>query len=428
MTAQSTSAGGMRADRARVIADLEALVAIASLGGSTEETAIQEHLAQRWRAEGWQVTTWDIDVASLARRPDFPGMEVRREWALGVSARRAGRGGGRTLLLNAHTDVVPPGDLRSWSADPFVPRRGTLTGREVLIGRGTCDMKAGLVAAWEAVRIIEDSGLDIRGDIVMCPVSGEEDGGLGTYAAIQHLIFDQQNEFDACIIPEPTDLAVIPANAGALTFRLRVRGAAIHASRRAEGVSAIDKFMPILAALSELEARRNMTVDPLMGSWPIAYPLSIGTVRAGDWASTVPDLLIAEGRLGVALGESILDARAEFEATIALVCDTDPWLRDHPVEVEWWGGQFGSGGTDIDAQVVHTVLQAHERATGARPPVFGAPYGSDLRLLTGLAGIPTLQYGPGDSKVAHAPEEYVVLDDVITCAEVLAEVIAQYCG
>lgn len=417
----------LHADRARVIADLQALVAIPSLGGSPDEMDIQHHLAQRWRAEGWQVQTWEVDVASLARQPDFPGMEVERDRALGVSARRAGRGGGRTLLINAHTDVVPPGDPHAWGGDPFEPRLGAMAGREILIGRGACDMKAGLVAAWEAVRIVEESGLDIRGDVVMCPVSGEEDGGLGTYAAIEHLIARHGNRFDACIIPEPTDLAVIPANAGALTFRLRVPGAAIHASRRAEGVSAIEKFVPILTALHELEARRNTTVDLLMDRWPIAYPLSVGTVRAGDWASTVPDLLVAEGRLGVALDEPILDARAEFEATIAAACYADPWLRDHPVAVEWWGGQFASGRTDIDAQIVQTVRRAHERTTGEGPPVFGAPYGSDLRLLTGLAGIPTLQYGPGDSAVAHAPDEFVFIDDVITCAQVLAEVIATYC-
>ena len=226
--------------------------------------------------------TREIDVASLARRPDFRGMEVERDRALGVSARRAGRAGGGTLLLNAHTDVVPRGDRGAWSAEPFEPRLGTRAGREILIGRGACDMKAGLVAAWESIRIVEESGLDIRGDVMMCPVSGEENGGLGTYAAIEHLVASHGNRFDACIIPKPTDLAVIPANAGALTFRLRVPRAEIHASRRAEGVSAVEKFVPILAALHELEARRNTTVDPLLDRWPIAYPLSVGTVLAGD--------------------------------------------------------------------------------------------------------------------------------------------------
>ncbi len=108
---------------------------------------------------------------------------------------------------------------------------------------------------------------------------------------------------DSCIVPEPTNLDLVPANGGALTFRLHVPGAAVHASRRAEGVSAIEKFIPTARGPCRTRNSTEHRVDPLMDRWPIAYPLSIGTVHAGDWASTVPDLLIAAGRLGVALDE-----------------------------------------------------------------------------------------------------------------------------
>ena len=416
------------ADRDQLAADLETLIAVPSMGGTTAETSVQKLLADRWCSEGLHVATWDIDVAALQARSDFPGMEVERTSALGVSALRRGTGGGRTLMLNGHTDVVPPGDLAAWSADPFVPRRVTIDGRECIVGRGACDMKAGLVAAWEALRIVDRSGVILRGDVVLCPVSGEEDGGMGTFAALDQLLTRDGMRIDACIVPEPTDLDLVPANGGALTFRLRVPGAAIHASRRAEGVSAIEKFIPILNALAELENSRNADVDPLMKRWPIAYPLSIGTVHAGDWASTVPDLLIAEGRLGVALDESMDQARTALESAVAHACSIDPWLRDHPVTVEWWGGQFASGRTPADASIISLVREAHARTTGVEPDTYGGPYGSDLRLLTGIGGIPTVQYGPGDTVVAHAPDEYVALDDVITCAEVLAEVIVEFCS
>lgn len=399
-----------------------------SMGGDPAEVDIQHYLARRWMDDGWDVHTWDIDVAELSRRTDFPGMEVPRDRGLGVIARYSGSGGGKTLMLNGHTDVVPPGDLAAWTANPFLPRRTTVGGRECIVGRGSCDMKAGLVAAWEAVRLVDQSGIRLRGDVLLCPVIGEEDGGLGTYAAIEHLVGHSGMHIDACIVPEPTDTDLVPANGGALTFRLRVSGAATHASRRSEGVSAIEKFFPVLNGLVQLEARRNAAVDPLMQRWPIAYPLSIGTVHAGDWASTVPDLLIAEGRLGVALDESIEDARAELEAEVAAVCERDSWLRDHPVSVEWWGGQFASGRTDLGAEILTEVANAHEHATSSAPQIYGGPYGSDLRLLSGMAGIPTVQYGPGDTKAAHAPDEYVAIEDIMTCAEVLADVIVSYCS
>ena len=416
------------ADAARIVEDLRELIAIPSLGGTAAEAAAQDFLAERWADDGWQVERWSIDVSDLASRSDFPGMEVERTQAIGVLARRAGTGGGPTLMINGHTDVVPPGDLDSWRVDPFTPYTAVIDGRECMVGRGACDMKGGLVAAWEALRMIDESGTSLRGDVVLCPVSGEEDGGLGTYAAIDHLITRGGLHVDACIVPEPTDLDLVPANGGALTFRLRVNGSAIHASRRAEGVSAIEKFVPILDALTALETRRNASVDPLMQRWKIAYPLSIGTVSAGDWASTVPDLLIAEGRLGVALDESIDQARAALEAAVSEACSRDPWLREHPVGVEWWGGQFASGRTDANAPILGLLGSAHQRATGTSPDTYGGPYGSDLRLLTGIAGIPTVQYGPGDTLVAHAPNEFVPLEDVATCAEVLADVIVEYCG
>lgn len=415
-------------DRQQITADLRALIEIPSMGGSAAEVLVQEYLTERWRSDGWQVQTWDVDVAALSARSDFPGMEVERTHAIGVLAVRRGSGGGRTLMLNGHTDVVPPGDTAAWSADPFVARTMPIDGREAIVGRGACDMKGGLVAAWEALRMIERSGVTLRGDVVLCPVSGEEDGGLGTFAALDHLADRDDLQIDACIVPEPTNLDLVPANGGALTFRLRVPGAAIHASRRAEGVSAIEKFIPILTALTALETRRNSQVDPLMERWPIAYPLSIGTVHAGDWASTVPDLLIAEGRLGVALDESVDAARATLEAAVADACSTDAWLREHPVSVEWWGGQFAAGRTPVDAPIVSLVRQAHTQATGHEPAIYGGPYGSDLRLLTGIGGIPTVQYGPGDTVVAHAPDEFVAIDDVVTCAQVLADVIVEFCS
>jgi len=388
------------------------------MGGTAAEIAAQDHLAAAFRSDGLTVEAWDIDVDELAARPDFPGMEVERASARGVLARWAGAGDGPTLLLLGHTDVVPPGDPNAWSSDPFVPR---IDG-DRLIGRGSCDMKAGTAAMWFAVRALRQAGVRLRGDILLAPVSGEEDGGLGTYALLQRGL-----HADACVIPEPTNLDIIPANGGALTFRLRVRGLATHASRRTEGVSAITTFVPVLEELQRLESRRNERVDPLMQRWPIAYPLSIGMVRSGDWASTVPDLLVAEGRLGVAIGETPEQARADLESSLARLCAGDPWLAEHPVQVEWWGGQFAPG-LSSDAALVDLVKGAHRTAApdAREQEVYGGPYGSDLRLLA--PHMPVLQYGPGDARHAHAPIEQVRTDDMMTTARALVLAILAHCG
>jgi acetylornithine deacetylase len=283
-------------------------------------------------------------------------------------------------------------------------------------------MKAGTASITYAARALLASGTRLQGDVILAAVSGEEDGGLGTYALLHQGI-----TADACVIPEPTSLDLVPANGGALTFRLRIHGRATHASRRTEGVSAVDKLLPVLEELKRLEARRNESVDPLMQRWPIAYPLSIGTVHCGDWASTVPDLLVAEGRLGVALGETPAQARADLEAALAHLCDQDPWFAEHPVEVEWWGGQFASGRTDPDHPVVRDLGDVAAGILGTRPDLYAAPYGSDLRLLVG-AGIPTVHFGPGESAAAHAPGEWVDLRETMACAQILAAYAMRFCG
>jgi acetylornithine deacetylase len=285
-------------------------------------------------------------------------------------------------------------------------------------------MKAGLLAAHWAVQAIRTARVGLRGDLILASVQGEEDGGLGTFAMLE-----RGWRAAACVISEPTELDIIPANSGALTFRLRIRGQATHAARRTDGVSSIDKFWPVWNALQDLEKRRHEHVEPLTARWTLAHPISIGTIHAGDWASSVPDLLIAEGRMGVAIGEPIERARTDLEHAVADACADDSWLRAHPVEVEWWGGQFASGQIPLDSDLVTRVRAAHDSVAGGRATdVYGAPYGSDLRLLTGLGGIPTVQYGPGDAMLAHGPRESVPIGEIVTTARTLAALALDMCG
>lgn len=401
---------------------LRELVRVPSTSGSDEENSAQAELARALSAEGFETDHWEIPLDALAQEPDFPGTEVSRSQAWGLVGRLPGRGGGATLMLNGHIDVVPPGDLATWRDRQAFS--GRLDGGQVF-GRGACDMKGGLVAALWAMRALRRSGIRLQGDVLLASVQGEEDGGMGTYATLH-----RGWRADACVIPEPTGLDLVPANAGSLTFRLRVRGRATHASRRAAGVSAVEKSWPVFRALGALEQARNADVHPLFARWEIAYPLSIGTVRAGEWASSVPDLLMAEGRLGVALGEPVAHARAALESAVAEACDDDPWLRAHPVVVEWWGGQFASGQLPGSSDLLERVAGAHAAvAAGAAPQeTWGAPYGSDLRLLTDLGDVPTVHYGPGDVTLAHGPDESVPVAEVLTCARTLSLLALDICG
>lgn len=407
-------------DDEAILADLAALVAIASVGGSTDEVTAQQWCAQRLRGLGFDVDEWDIDPAALSADPDFPGAEVERSVAVGVVGVLPSSGGEAdgeppALAFCGHTDVVPPGNVGAWTSDPFRLRVRDGVG----YGRGVCDMKAGVVAMIAAVDALRRSGTHRHRALAVHCVSGEEDGGFGAFATLR-----RGHRADTCVITEPTAEAVIPMNAGSLTFRIEVPGLATHGSQRWRGVSALDELDVVQAALRRLETDRNTDPPAAFAHLKLPWPLSIGIVRAGDWASTVPDLLVAEGRYGVRPGESIEAARTAFEEAVFAETRQDPWLRDHPVRITWPGGRFASGSLPDGHRLLGEVVDAVSAARGGVADVVGAPYGSDLRLYA-AAGVPTLQYGPGRVEHAHAVDERVDIADVLGCARVYALLAAR---
>jgi len=274
-----------------------------------------------------------------------------------------------------------------------------------------------------AATALQRAGLDLpRGYAVHFGI-GEEDGGLGAFGTLA-----RGHRGDACIIPEPTGLRLVTGNAGALTFRVEVPGLATHGSTSYAGSSAIDSYLGIHRALAELQTRRNRDPEPLMRSYPLAYPLSVGRLRAGDWPSSVPDLLVAEGRYGLRIEEDPVAARLELEEAVLTAAATDPYLRDHPPVVTWPGGQFRGGHLPPGHGLRDLVGDAHAAVTAQTlPGEFGVPYGSDLRLYAG-AGVPTLHYGPGDLRLAHGPNESVPIADVLTTTRVLTLAVLRACG
>jgi len=403
-------------DQTRLEQNLADLIKNPSVDGTDEEFEIAHTLHQAWSAQGLQSTFHDLDLAKLRAHVDYPGEEVVRNKAACTTA-TFGNDDGPHILLLGHTDVVPIGDIEAWNDDPFSARIETVNGDRIMRGRGTCDMKAGLAAAWEAVlAVISVDGIT-KGRVTLASVCGEEDGGLGAFGLIQAGL-----KADFCIIPEPTSLAIIPTNAGALTFRLTVTGKSLHASRKSEGVSAFEKFLPIYESLQKLEMERNANPDAIFERWNYPFALSIGTIQAGDWSSSVPGKLVAEGRLGVRPDETVEQAKAIFEKTIAGMCAIDPWLVEHPILVEWPGGMFAPGSTELSSKVVSALQEAHQNEFGTAPDIYGAPYGSDLRLLT-KAGIPTVQYGPGDVTYAHSANEFVSLSETLAATKTLVRVL-----
>jgi acetylornithine deacetylase len=399
----------LRADPDRIVEDLAELVSVPSITGS--ERGAQELVASLLEEATLGVDWIEADVEALAGRPGFPGIEVPRgDLPVVVGRLDTGRPGPRRMLLG-HVDVVPPGDLGTWTSRPFDPT--VVDGR--LYGRGACDMKGGLAAMIEAVRMVEESEVELDGEIVVVSVPSEEDGGAGTFAALEAGVIA-----DVAVIPEPTRLEIVVAHAGAITFTLRVPGKAAHASMRREGISALEKLFVLVDALRDDERVRNEAeTHPLMRAIGLPYPTVIGMVEGGSWASTVMDSIEADGRYGVRLGQTCDEAAEDLRVAVTTAWAADPWLAEFPVGLDVWGGRFDSSSVDVDHPLPVGLAGAHAAVTGVAPATVGVPYGADMGLLN-RAGVPTVMYGPGDVRVAHAADEHVALSEVAMCAEVLA--------
>ena len=380
--------------------DVATIVRAPSLTG--QERPAAEAFAATATRLGLAAQVVEHDLRALRAHPEHPGEEALRTELVGAEAVAPGTGEGR-ICLNGHIDVVSPGD-QPWSRDPF---SGEI--HDGLVhGRGSVDMKGGVIAALHAAAAVASAG-GARHEVVVQAVPSEEDGGLGTFAALE-----RDSAFDAALIPEPTAFGVVAAQAGALTFTGIVPGVSTHAAVRLEGISAIDRYVAIHAALAEHERRINEDVgDELMRALPLPYPVSIGKIGAGQWSSQVPDLLTFEGRVGVRVDETVEQARANLERVVADACPE--------ASITWSGGQFAPGLTDPATPFPQLVRRAVADEVGD-VPFLGVSYGADMRLFT-ARGIPCVMFGPPGLELAHAVDERVNVQDLATVARAIVRVL-----
>jgi len=381
--------------------DAAAVVQVPSVTG--DERAALERLGEIAAELGLELRLDRHDPRALAGRPGHPGQEVPRAALYGLTVTVPGAGAGRRLCLNGHIDVVAPG-TQPWKHGPW--SGAIVDGR--LHGRGAVDMKAAVVSALHALAA---AGPHARCETVLMVVASEEDGGLGTFAALE-----RDARFDACLIPEPTGFDVVCAQAGALTFSGEVGGRAAHAAVRLEGRSAIDAYLEVHAELAAHERRVNAQVtDPLMAPLELPYPLSVGRLQSGAWSSSVPDRATFEGRVGVPIGQTLEAAADGLRAALA----------GHPVELCFEGARFAPGRTDPADPFVALVREAYSQATGHAARAVGVSYGADMRLFC-ERGIPCVMAGTRGLERAHAVDEQVRVQDLVKLAHAIAGVIGRF--
>jgi acetylornithine deacetylase len=355
---------------------------------------------------------------------------------------RAGTGGGRSLILNAHVDTVAPVEPDGWlCGSPWSP--DLRDGR--LYGLGSTDMKAAGTAMWLTAQALHDEGVELAGELQLHSVVGEErrEHELGTTACVQAGF-----RADGAIVTEPSSyprpLTVSTVAAGVWVLRILVEGKSTHCGNRALairpggpgdaiGVNALEKGVRIVRALGELETRWGLTK-----THPCFSPgfFTIGpNVFYSDPSVPFPAYFPNRAEIQCVIWyppqEPAEEVVAQIEDYVLAACRLDPWLAEHPPVFEWlmnWPPME----TAWEHPLTQAMVRGHEAAIGAtlRPPSPQNPVNfaaaSDASFYE-AAGIPAIVYGPGDLKIAHCLDEYVVVDELIAAAKALTAATLEWC-
>jgi acetylornithine deacetylase len=391
-----------------------------------EEGALQAALAERLRRAGAEVDVWEPEPADVAGHPlSVEGIAFAGRPQL--AARLRGTGGGRSLLLNGHIDVVPARREDGWDHDPFAPevRDGQIS------GRGACDMKGGIASMVLAAEVLAEAG-GLAGDLVVCTNTDEESSGVGGLACARHGV-----SADFAVVPEPSGLEVWPACRGSVYGTVEIEGRAGHTEQehahwtQGGAVNAIDGARHFLAGVDRLreEWRRRADLRHPLLSPPDLVPTRL--VADSGWVVTIPD------RATITLAVLILpqqadatgwsaDVRREVEDFLGRWCDADPWLAAHPPRIVWHT-ECNPSETPADAASVQALLGANA-ALGLPLTLGGLGSWYDGATFALETGTPALMYGPRHIDWAHTVGEHVAVDDLVACAQGIAVAASRLCG
>ncbi len=325
----------------------------------------------------------------------------------------AGGGAGRSVILQSHIDVVP---VSGWD-DGYTPQYDG----ECVVGRGSADAKGDVVTILVALAALRDAGFKPAGTIEAQVVIDEEVGGNGALALVR-----QGCKADGVVVVEATNLNVYPANRGAIWFRAKTTGRAVHMGRRHEGVNAIEKMVEVINRMLAYEKVlvAESQGQPLFERYAAPVQLCLGTIKAEGWPSMVAGECTMEGGVGFLPNKSMAQIKEELLA--AVMATEDEWLREH-FELTFPKLHNDSFACDPKHPLPVTMNEA-ALACGQASEIYGWNVSCDARLYAKLAGLTTVVYGPADVSQAHSVGERMKTDDLLAAAKGLATFLTRWCG
>ena len=400
-----------------IVSFLGKLVSFQSVTGDEQE--IQTFIASTLRKMGLQVDVWEPDHEELKKHPAYLPSERGYKNRPNVVAIYKGVGGGRSLLLNGHVDVIPSGPIDAWEHPPWA---GQVRG-DRLYGRGASDMKSGLAAMTIALEALLQTGIKLKGDVILEYTMDEEATGNGTLACVT-----RGYKAEAGICCETSSLHIQPACIGRIWFEILVRGKPVGIQRRWEGVNAIEKGYAVVRAVSDLEHTRiNELSHPLYPDKRGSLPCMVGVFQSGSFPSAFPDMCLLKGSVATLPGEDTQQVKARFVNHILTFAKTDPWLKDNLPEVSFKGYCGDPAEISPDHPIVLTMSEKYKQVVGQEPQITGRQGAADIRYLIKYGQTPTVIFGPGLTEQMHANNEWVSIKDLVTATKILALTIINWC-
>lgn len=389
----------------------------------------QEIIIEQFKSLGLETDVWKPDSDSLRNHDGYfetSSFESQRyEGRPNVAAHFQGSGSGPTLTLSGHIDVVDVTESE-WEREPWELTRED----NRVFGRGSADMKGGLVAYMLAVKALCDLDIELSGDLILQSTIEEEDGGAGGVLSALNRGYVP----DAAIIPEPYNVPNIGiASAGVMYFRITVPGKSAHAAWGHEGVNAIGKAAEIYRAMDDLDQERKARIDyePAYRTNPDlegrVTNINLGTITAGDWPSTVPAEAVIEGRVGWPPGESRTDVREQIEHAVKEAAAQDEWLTNNSPTVEWFGWQAAPHEVSEDCEIATLAMRNAESVTGREGQFTGGTAGLDERFYKRYYNIDAVSVGPYGEHL-HGADEHTTVNSLIETSKTIAWTAMDYCG
>ncbi len=379
------------------------------------EAAAQAYVADHMAGSGLSVESWDLDehLRTLPEGGDSGVPFVGRPNVAGIAT---GAGGGRSLILNGHIDIVSPEPISAWTFDPW----GAEIVGDRMYGRGAYDMKSGIAINLFLARLIRDLGIALNGDLTIQSVIEEECTGVGS------LDMCRRYHANAALVTEPECFRFTWAHLGVLWFRVSVMGKSAHAMIATQGVNAIEKMVPIMQGLRALERRLNEDIHPAWQDIEHPINLNIGVIRGGDWPSTVPGSCEMHCRLSFFPGRTAMEMHALIEDAVCEAAAQDDWLRAHPPIVTYDGFQSSGSIVSLDEPSVQTLGTWHRRVIGTPMPKIVGTSINDMRYYN-FVGIPAGCYGATGAN-GHAADEWLDLTSLVPTAKVIGGFVLEWCG